>query len=146
MKERGANIMPVIGFIIMILILFSGFMVYNNANADKGTGAGIISSTGSETEKVPASSNIVDDTDELSTYGKDLISINTSSVDVNIYTHARNSVSAFTVNRGNEQEQSIPGNGRRRKGSHCKVIESCLSVSLFAGRSAGRFYTGIVDE
>ncbi|NLX78016.1 MAG: DUF4097 domain-containing protein [Clostridiaceae bacterium] len=95
MKERGANIMPVIGFIIMILILFSGFMVYNNANADKGTGAGIISSTGSETEKRTGFLKyIVDDTDELSTYGKDLISINTSSVDVNIYTHAGNSVKA----------------------------------------------------
>lgn len=92
MNARGVNILPIIGFIILILVLFTGLILFRNDDSNTGGSTGMFEGIMSKAKTIGG--YIVDENGELSAQGKDKISVDVASADVNIYTHDEDSVKA----------------------------------------------------
>jgi len=92
MDSRGVNVLPMIGFIILILVLFTGFMLFGKDDYNMEHNTYI------QEKKTSISENFggytVDENGELSTQGCDKISVNAAATGINIYTHNQDSVKA----------------------------------------------------
>ena len=92
MNKKGTNILPVIGFIIMILVLFTGFLIFSNNQAITDADESIFKSTASKVREIGGYT--VDEKGELITHGKDKISVEAVATNINIYTHTQDGVKA----------------------------------------------------
>lgn len=86
MNEKGVNILPMICFSVLLLVFFTGLILFGKggekAGADAKKDMGIINTYN------------IDESREISVTGKGRISIDAASTGVRIYTHADDSVKA----------------------------------------------------
>ncbi|HEY8500778.1 MAG TPA: DUF4097 family beta strand repeat-containing protein, partial [Clostridia bacterium] len=103
MNERGKNILPMIGFILIVLVLLGGFAYYSQKK-DAGNFMGM--------DNTPVKSGFgydIDNKDEISTDGVDKITIISVSSEIKISTHSSNRVSAhFYGNVIGIKKENIP--------------------------------------
>lgn len=93
MNEKGKNIIPMIGFILIVAVLMGGFALA------KGFGKDGIFSSNTERSKSEAKGSAlggynIDETGNMTASGMDKISISSISSEVNIDTHSSNEVEA----------------------------------------------------
>jgi lia operon protein LiaG len=95
MRERGKNILPMIGFILIVAVIFGGFAMANtfNGNSDVKTIEKNNKDRGLLKKNLFGNYDI-DETSEISTKGTDRITINAVSSEINIQTHDSEKVEA----------------------------------------------------
>jgi len=105
MNERGKNILPMIGFILIVLVLLGGFAFYNQKK-DKDAG------NSTQADNSPRKNGFgydIDNKGQISTNGVDKITIISVSSEVKISTHNSNQVSAhFYGNVIGFKKENIP--------------------------------------
>jgi len=102
MKERGRNVLPMIGYIILLMILLGGFSLAKSRNERKTLDQNYNKDTNQEEKPPVGLSNkggilngyTVDESGELSTEGIDKITIETVSSELSIYCSDTNKLSA----------------------------------------------------
>jgi len=99
MNERGRNILPVIGFIILIGLVLGGFSIAREINGGTITKQNTKNSSDGE----------IDETSEISTKNRNKISIRSVSSGINVYTHDEEQVRAhFYGNFTTRDEDAVP--------------------------------------
>jgi DUF4097 and DUF4098 domain-containing protein YvlB len=104
MNERGRNVLPMIGFIMILIVLLGGFSLAKNKNARKMLDQNHSTSTNTNRTDKPfegiinksgiLSGYTVDESGELSTEGINKITIASVSSELNIYRSDSNKISA----------------------------------------------------
>lgn len=92
MNQKGKNILPMIGFILIVGVLLGGFAM---ARALKGDNLSVRKATQGNEQKNGLHSNYtLDETGEVSTKGMNKISISAVSSEINILSHQSDTVEA----------------------------------------------------
>lgn len=93
MNTQGTNILPMIGFIIIVLVLFTGIILFKKNNTNSEAKTDIYQNVTSKFKK--SGGYTLDEKKDLATQGIDRISVDAVSANVNIYTHTQDSVIAY---------------------------------------------------
>jgi len=104
MNNRGKNVLPMIGFILIIIVIFGGFVFFGQKkNAESSMGIDKL------TSKKSGFGYGIDSTGNISTDGVDKITIRSISSEVKISTHDSDQVNAhFYGNVIGFSEENIP--------------------------------------
>lgn len=115
MTERGRNILPMIGFILIVIVVLGGFAFFSpKMNAGNFTVIdNSLNKSGLGYE--------IDDTREISTDGIDRITIRSVSSDIKVQTHNSNNVKAHFYGSALMKKESIPYLEVEKNGSEALV-------------------------